>query len=72
MEGVRYTPDECKGKGMNNFENPGLYVGANLRGLLQGIVLVPQAPKWFELLVRRIVDVVQLGAPVSRSTLENG
>jgi hypothetical protein len=72
MEGVRYTPDECKGKDMNNFENPGLYVGANLKGLIQGIVLAPQAPKWFELLVRRIVEVSQLGAPVRRSTLENG
>ncbi len=72
MKGLRYKPDECKGKHMNNFEHPGLYVGANLEGLIQGIVLAPQAPRWFEHLVRRIVDLFQLGAQVSRSALENG
>jgi len=72
MDGQRYTPDECKGEHMNNFENPGLYVGANLRELIQGVVLAPGAPTWFELLVRRIVELAQLGAHVNRSSLENG
>jgi hypothetical protein len=72
MNGQRYTPDECKGKYMNNLENPGLYIGANLKELIQEVVLAPSAPTWFELLVRRIVYLAQLGAHVSRSSLENG
>ena len=31
MEGRPYTIEECSGKNMNNFENPGLHVGINLK-----------------------------------------
>ena len=51
---------------------PGLYVGVNLKRLIQSIVLAPRAPKWFGLLVRRIVNLAQLTPPVRKSTLENG
>jgi hypothetical protein len=52
---------------MNNFENPGLYVGVQLKGLLTEVVVSPTAQDWFERLVKRIVELSQLPAQVSRS-----
>jgi hypothetical protein len=70
MEGEILKPEEYQGAGMNNFENPGLYIRSDLSGLITATVLAPGAPKWFELLVRRIVRLSKFGAPVERSRLE--
>jgi hypothetical protein len=67
MEGRPYTAEEVAGKNMNNFENPGLYVGVHLSGLLTDVVVAPAAEEWFEKLVRRIVELSELPARVSRS-----
>jgi len=57
---------------MNNFENPGLYVGVYLDRLLTEVVVCPTAEEWFEKLIRRLVHLNQLPAAVSRSKLKNG
>jgi hypothetical protein len=67
MRGRPYTAEEVAGKNMNNFENPGLYVGVYLRGLITEVVVSPSAQDWFEHLVRRILELSQLPAHVSRS-----
>lgn len=67
MEGKPYTEEEVDGKNMNNFENPGLYVGAHLNGLITEVVVSPTAQNWFERLVKRIVELSQFAAHVSRS-----
>lgn len=67
MEGRKYTAEEISGKNMNNFENPGLYVGVRLDGLITEVVVSPNAQDWFEKLVRRIVERSNLPAPVTRS-----
>jgi len=67
MEGKPYTAEQVAGKDMNNFENPGLYVGVHLDGLLTEVLVSPNAQDWFEKLVRRIVELSKLAAPVSRS-----
>ncbi|MFH1672088.1 MAG: hypothetical protein ABIF87_01475 [Pseudomonadota bacterium] len=67
MEGKPYTEEEVAGKNMNNFENPGLYVGVHLNGLITEVVVSPTAQDWFEKLVKRIVELSRLPAHVSRS-----
>jgi hypothetical protein len=67
MEGKPYTEDEVAGKKMNNFENPALYVGVHLKGLLTEVVISRSAQVWFEKLVRRIVELSQLPVQVTRS-----
>jgi hypothetical protein len=67
MEGRPYTQEEVAGKNMNNFENPGLYVGVYLKGLLTEVVVSPTAQDWFEKLVKRIVELSHLPVLVSRS-----
>jgi hypothetical protein len=68
MEGKPYTEEETAGKNMNNFENPALYVGVYLDGLITEVVVSPSAQDWFEKLVRRIVELSRLPSRVSRST----
>jgi hypothetical protein len=70
-EGVPYTPRQVAGAGMNNFENPGLYVGLLLDRLVTEVVVCPSADDWFAKLVCRIVQLSGLQAPVSRSKLGN-
>ena len=67
MEGRPYTAEEVAGKNMNNFENPGLYIGVHLKELITEIVVSPDSKNWFEKLVRRIVELKQLPVHVSRS-----
>lgn len=67
MEGKPYSEEEVAGKNMNNFENPGLYVGVHLDGLITEVVVSPAAQDWFEKLVKRIVELSNLPAHVSRS-----
>jgi len=71
-EGVPYAPEQVAGANMNNFENPGLYVGVYLDRLLTEVVVCPTAEEWFEKLIRRLVHLNQLPAAVSRSKLKNG
>jgi len=71
MEGRPYTAKQVAGKKMNNFENPGLYVGVHLDRLITEVVVCPDARDWFEKLVRRIVELSKLPAPVSRSMAEH-
>ena len=67
MEGRPYTVAEVSGAKMNNFENPGLYVGVHLNQVITEVVLSPSAQAWFEKLIKRIVDLCQLSVRVSRS-----
>jgi hypothetical protein len=69
-DGTVLKNDEYQGANMNNFENPGLYIRADLRKLITSTVLAPGAAKWLELLVRRIVQLSNVGGPVERSKLE--
>lgn len=68
-EGKPYTRDQVDGAKMNNFENPGLYVGANLDGLIAEVVVCPSAQDWLVKLVARIIELSGLSATVVRSGL---
>lgn len=70
-EGKAYTFEQVAGANMNNFENPGLYVGVYLNSLISEVVLCPSAEEWFAKLVCRIAELSGLSAPVSRSRLQN-
>ena len=71
MEGKKYTLEEVSGTNMNNFENPGLYIGVRLDRLITEVVVPPTAQDWFEKLVRCIVERSNLPAPVTRSIAED-
>lgn len=70
-EGKPYIPEQIAGANMNNFENPGLYVGVHLDQLISEIIVSPSSQEWFKRLVSRIVELSGLSAPVSRSRLQN-
>ena len=70
-EGRPYTREQVAGAGMNNFENPGLYVGVDIAQLLQEVVVAPKAQPWFLKLVRRLTEIHGLEMPVSTSALAN-
>jgi hypothetical protein len=70
MDGTMLNPEQYQGANMNNFENPGLYIRADLRRLIKSTVLAPGASRWFELLVKRIVHLSGLDCSVERSMLE--
>lgn len=70
MLGVPYSPDEVSGAGMNNFENPGLYVGVLLENLIGEVIIAPGAEDWFVNLVKRIVDLSPVNVPVSKSKMK--
>ena len=59
VDGKPYTPEEVAGKNMNNFENPGLYVGVHLAGLITEVIISPTAEDWFERLVKRIIELTR-------------
>lgn len=69
-DGTDMVPPQYEGAHMNNFENSGLYIKADLPRLVMQTVLAPQAPKWFELLVKRIAQLSGVGTAVARSQLE--
>jgi len=71
MEGKKYKAEEVAGKNMNNFENPGLYVGVHLDRLITEVVVSRNTPEWFEKLVRRIAELSKLPVPVTRSIAED-
>lgn len=71
MNGKPMSEQEYTGKNMNNFDNPGFYIRVDLRNLIDSIILAPHAPKWFEMLVKRISELANLSALVERSKIEN-
>ena len=66
-KGVPYSPDDCKGKHMNNFENPGLYIMVDLRSLIDEIVISPNSREWFVNLIERTVELSELSVPIKKS-----
>jgi hypothetical protein len=70
MDGTIPRPEEYAGARANNFDNPGIFIKANIARLIHGTVVRPGAPLWFELLIRHLVRQSGIGAPVTRSTLE--
>jgi len=70
MDGKPLAKEGYTGKNMNNFENSGLYIGVELKKLIDSIVLAPNATKWFELLVKRIMQLSNLAIRIERSGLE--
>jgi hypothetical protein len=69
MEGRPYTVEQCSGKNMNNFENPGLYIRINFQQLIDKVILAQNAPLWFEHLIRRIFELSKFNIPVERSKI---
>jgi hypothetical protein len=70
MDGTTPKPEDYQDARMNNFENSGLYIRADLKRLVKSTVLAPGAPAWFELLVKRLVHLSRVGGTVERSMLE--
>lgn len=70
-EGKPYTESEVRGKNMNNFENPGLYIAVRLQQLISEIRVSPEADKWFYLLVKRIVELNKWEISVKHSELSH-
>lgn len=68
-EGHPYTREQVAGARMNNFDQPGLYVGVDITQLVQQIVVAPEAQPWFLNLVRRLVEQHGLKVPVLTSAL---
>lgn len=71
MEGKPYTPEQVADKNMNNFENPGLYVGVRLQQLFTEVVICPDAEDWFIYLVKRIIELSNIDITVSTSRLRH-
>lgn len=67
MKGIPYTLDECTGRNMNNFENPGLYIKVDLKRLIDEIVLAPNSSEWFLNLVERIIALSELDVVIKNS-----
>jgi hypothetical protein len=70
MDGKPYTTEEVEGVNMNNFENPGLYIGVRIDTLFTDIVMAPGAPKWLYNLVKRLMELYKIRVNISRSSLE--
>ncbi len=70
--GIPYSAEQVDGGGMNNVENPGLYVGAKIETLFSDVIVYPGAGEWFLRLVRRIIELYRIDALVSRSQLDSG
>lgn len=69
MHGIPYTQEQVTGKNMNNFENVGLYIRANIEKLIDTIIIAPQATEWFELLIKRIIEMSKLNIQIKKSEL---
>jgi hypothetical protein len=70
MEGAPMKEEDYAGKNMNNFENPGLYIGVDIQNLIDEIILAPGSPAWFDLLVKRIVKLLSMKCAVIHSALK--
>lgn len=69
MDGTPFDGTDCSGGNVNNFENPGIYLGVHLDLLIDEIVLSPQAEEWGYLLVNRIKELSKLRCKVTKSAL---
>jgi hypothetical protein len=70
MDGTAMKHEDYEGAKMNNFENPGLYIRADLQRLIKSTVLAPGAPAWIEMLAKRLVHLSRVGGMVERSMLD--
>lgn len=68
-DGHRYESSEVIGKDANNFENPGLYILVNIDTLFNEVIISPKATDFFYLLIKRMIELYGIKAPVNRSTL---
>lgn len=68
--GRALTREDVSGKGMNNFDQPGLHVRVNLENLFDSVVTAPSAPSWFFNLIQHIQLKSEFGWTVQRSNLE--
>ena len=66
MDGKPYSEDELEGKNMNNFENPGLYIGIKIDTLFTEVIVAKNAQEWFFCLVKRIIELYGINVPVTR------
>lgn len=65
MDGEPYTQEQCSGKNMNNFENPGLYVGIDFGSLVDSVVLAPGSPNWIKNTINKIFKISRLVVPIN-------
>lgn len=63
------SPQQCSGPGMNNLQNPGLYIKANLESLIEAIIVAPKAKQWFLDLVQLLARKYGLPCPIYKSNL---
>ena len=70
MDGKPYSREEVVGKNINNFENPGLYIGVKIDTLFTEVVVAPDAPEWFFNLVKRILELYQINVKVLKSEIQ--
>ena len=63
------SPQDLTGVGMNNPDDAGLFIRANLKSLFDHIILHPKIPRWIEILVMHIRDKSGLGWTVTKSEL---
>jgi len=63
------SPQDLTGVGMNNPDDAGLFIRANLESLFDHIILHPKIPRWIENLVMHIRDKSGLGWTVTKSEL---
>jgi hypothetical protein len=69
-DGIPYKPNEVNGASMNNFENPGLYVGVKVDSLFTDIVMAPNAPGWLCDLTKRLLGLCHVNANIYRSKFD--
>ncbi len=69
MKGRQFTPEECSGKNMNNFDQDGLYILINLSGLASSIIMSPYSSDWCKNTVSRVLELSKLNIPIERSKL---
>jgi len=68
-DGERYTAQEVKGKNMNNFDFPGLYIMINFPELVSSIVIHPESESWLLPTIKRVMKLSNLNVPVALSEL---
>lgn len=69
-DGTPPTPRQLTGPGQFDPDRPGLFVKANIEGLVSGVRLAPGADENFEATVRRVVAAEGLEVSIRRSALE--
>ncbi len=67
--GEPYSEVEVQGKNMNNFDQPGLYIGIQFDQLISKIVVSPEADEWFFFLLKRIMNLNKFNTSVEKSSL---